>query len=106
MPNAFTPNGDGLNDVFRIIGYGQIELVSFEIFNRWGNKVFRTNVLDDSWDGMYKSLPAEISTYFYVVKFKCHTTGNVEQKQGDVTCLLYTSPSPRDKRQSRMPSSA
>ncbi len=87
LPNAFTPNGDGLNDVFRIIGYGQIELVSFEIFNRWGNKVWRTNILDDSWDGMYKSLPAEISTYFYVVKFKCSSTGNVEQKQGDVTLI-------------------
>lgn len=87
LPNAFTPNNDGLNDVFRVIGYGQIELVSFEIFNRWGNKVFRTNILEDSWDGYYKGLPAEISTYFYVVKYKCHTTGNVEQKQGDVTLI-------------------
>lgn len=87
LPNAFTPNGDGLNDQFRVIGYGQIELVSFEIFNRWGNKVFRTTVLDDGWDGNYKNLHAPLGTYFYVIKYKCHFTGSVEQKQGDVTLI-------------------
>ncbi len=87
LPNAFTPNADGLNDVFRVIGYGQIELLSFEIFNRWGNKVFYTNILEDSWNGQYKNLEAPIGTYYYVIKYKCHFTGNVEQKQGDVTLI-------------------
>ena len=87
LPNAFTPNGDGLNEIFKVIDYGQIKLVSFEIFNRWGNKVFRTNILTDGWDGYYKRLPAEIGSYFYVIKFKCSDGGPVEQKQGDVTLI-------------------
>lgn len=87
IPNAFTPNGDNLNDIFRIIGSGQLELVNFEIFNRWGNKVFQTNVLGDGWDGNYRNLRAEGGTYFYVVKYKCHFTGSIEQKQGDVTLI-------------------
>ena len=87
LPNAFTPNGDARNDVFRVIGYGQIELKSFHIFNRWGNRVFSTTVIEDSWDGNYKNLHAPIGTYYYVIKYKCHFTGNVEQKQGDVTLI-------------------
>ncbi len=87
LPNAFTPNGDMNNDVFRIIGYGQLQLQYFEIFNRWGNKVFYTTIIEDGWDGTYKNEKAEVGTYYYVVKFKCHFTGREEQRQGDVILI-------------------
>ncbi len=87
LPNAFTPNGDNLNDVFRLIGYGQIKLQSFEIFNRWGNRVFYTTILSDAWDGRYRNQLCEVGTYYYIVKYKCNFTGREEQKQGDVTLL-------------------
>jgi gliding motility-associated-like protein len=53
IPNAFTPNGDGINDYFRIIGTPpeNITKYNFRIFNRWGQMVFETNNIEDAWDG-------------------------------------------------------
>lgn len=67
IPNAFTPNGDGLNDVFKIMGYN-ITLNAFEIFNRLGERVFATNNMQQGWDGRYKgsTLPGN---YVYLVSY-------------------------------------
>ena len=53
IPNAFTPNGDGINDLFRIIGTPpeNITKYNFRIFNRWGQMVFDTNNIEEAWDG-------------------------------------------------------
>jgi gliding motility-associated-like protein len=53
IPNAFTPNGDGLNDEFRIFGTPteNITKYNFQIFNRWGQKIFETTNIEDGWDG-------------------------------------------------------
>jgi gliding motility-associated-like protein len=53
IPNAFTPNGDGLNDEFRIFGtpIENITKYNFQIFNRWGQKIFETTNIEDGWDG-------------------------------------------------------
>jgi gliding motility-associated-like protein len=67
MPNAFTPNGDGKDDVFRIPPQVNFALTNFEIFDRWGNKVFETSDIDQGWDGKYKGSPADIATYIYVI---------------------------------------
>ena len=53
VPNAFTPNGDGLNDYFRIFGTPpeNITKYNFRIFNRWGQMIFSTTNIEDGWDG-------------------------------------------------------
>ncbi len=51
MPNAFTPNGDGHNDVFRIPAVTDINLQEFSIYDRWGKKVFSTANISEGWDG-------------------------------------------------------
>ena len=52
IPNAFTPNGDGINDLFRPIGIGfDVEDYQLAIFNRWGHLIFLTHDLNDSWGG-------------------------------------------------------
>ncbi len=51
IPNAFTPNADGLNDVFQIIGGGIVEM-DMRIFNRWGQEIFYTDKADGGWNGM------------------------------------------------------
>jgi len=53
MPNAFTPNNDGHNDLFRPAKKGGCEFVSFLIYNQWGQKVFETSDLYKGWDGTY-----------------------------------------------------
>ena len=90
IPNAFTPNNDGNNDVFTIRGSG-IKLVrSFIIFNRWGEPVFeRSNFLlgdrNASWDGKYKGMPVAPGTYVYIANLTCNEN-NYTQK-GVVTVV-------------------
>jgi gliding motility-associated-like protein len=69
MPNAFTPNGDGINDVFRIPPHSDIDLEEFAVFNRWGNKVFQTKDPSKGWDGSYNNATLA-GTYVYVITGK------------------------------------
>ncbi|WP_157580833.1 gliding motility-associated C-terminal domain-containing protein [Segetibacter koreensis] len=68
MPSAFTPNTDGKNDVFRIPPGASISLREFSIFNRFGNIVFSTRNIADSWDGTYKGQHVDTGTYVYFIK--------------------------------------
>lgn len=66
FPNAFTPNGDGSNDLF--IAIGETDDVSFfnmTIFNRWGQLVFETNDAREAWDGNYQGKPSPLGVYVY-----------------------------------------
>ena len=79
MPNSFTPNGDGLNDCFRVKYFGRIQEIQFTIYNRWGEKVFYTSNADGCWDGTYKGLKAEQGNYVYYITAKT-TCGPVTKK--------------------------
>ena len=67
MPGAFTPNGDGLNDVFRIPPGVSIQLKEFSIFDRWGNKIFTTSDVHKGWDGKYKGSAKGPGVYLYFI---------------------------------------
>jgi gliding motility-associated-like protein len=67
VPNAFTPNGDGLNDCFGIKGWSDATDVRFIIWNRFGEKVFETNNINDCWDGRFKGNPADVGNYVYYI---------------------------------------
>lgn len=88
VPNAFSPNADGKNDVFNIIPACIISKYQLQIFNRWGQLVFTSLNLNNSWDGTYKGKPADAGAYFYVIQATPTdlTKGNVELK-GDVTLI-------------------
>lgn len=83
LPNAFTPNGDGLNDVFGLSNpYAVLDLVSFEIFDRWGGRVFYTDDPFERWDGYYRGAALNPGVFLYKVIYRCNgeelvTTGNV-----------------------------
>lgn len=68
MPNAFTPNGDGVNDCFGVKYWGGIKTFVFEVYNRWGNRVFYTNDPSKCWDGTYKGQYQPGGTYVYQIK--------------------------------------
>ncbi len=87
LPNAFSPNGDGQNDEFRIIGTAGVQLIQFEIFNRWGQKVWQTYNYTDSWDGTLKGEAQPISDYYYVFRYRCTTDGKEYIKKGNVTLI-------------------
>ena len=67
LPTGFTPNGDGLNDVFRLVGLKYQKLVEFRIFNRWGQEVFMTANPKQGWDGTFNGTPQDAGVYFYQV---------------------------------------
>lgn len=85
IPNAFTPNGDGLNDIFKPITDGNQEF-TFTIFNRWGQLVFQTSNPNDGWDGTYEGHEEEMGVYVYELR-TVFTNGRVKTAQGNVTLI-------------------
>ena len=67
VPQAFTPNGDGNNDVFRTYTACVIKYYELRIFNRWGEKIFETNDALREWDGFYRGAPQPANVYVYTV---------------------------------------
>ena len=68
MPNNFSPNGDGKNDVVSVKGWGIKELVAFDIYDRWGVLIFHSEDTEDGWDGTYKGEVQNADVYVYKVK--------------------------------------
>ena len=86
IPNTFTPNGDGLNDIFHVVGLkinAQVEMV---IYNRWGQQVFQSSDAKLGWNGYYKGNKAESAVYFYQIKIT-FPTGIAKILKGDLTLL-------------------
>lgn len=81
IPNAFSPNNDGLNDVFRVQGE-VIESLQLQIFDRWGNVVFSTDDLSESWNGD----PATQDVYGYSLEVRCFG-GQQFIKSGSITII-------------------
>ncbi len=69
MPNVFTPNNDGFNDVFVPLEFKEIENASVEIYDRWGQKVFSSSDLNQGWDGKFNSSQCSPGTYYWVVAY-------------------------------------
>jgi gliding motility-associated-like protein len=66
IPNVFTPNNDGINDVFEVKG-SYIENIEVTIFNRWGNELYTWKDLNEGWNGEYKGELVPDGTYFYII---------------------------------------
>ncbi|MGZ5190467.1 MAG: T9SS type B sorting domain-containing protein, partial [Flavisolibacter sp.] len=70
MPNAFTPNNDGLNDCYGVKYWGIIDQIEFSIYNRWGQRIFFSKNAGKCWDGTYKGLKQHGGVYVYMIKAK------------------------------------
>jgi len=86
IPNAFTPNGDGLNDYFQIRGLELFPENRLFVFNRWGNEVYKANGYKGDWNG---SNLGE-GTYYYVFELRLHN-GHWQTFKGFVTIIRNTS---------------
>lgn len=83
IPNAFTPNGDGINDQFGIKGEG-IKDYRILVYNRWGEVIFESDTPDKLWDGTYKGQAVQQDTYVYQVFTR--STGQ-RSRTGSVTLV-------------------
>lgn len=70
MPDAFTPNNDGLNDVLKGHINCPVDEYQLKIYNRWGQNVFQTNIVDKGWDGTFKGNQQSTGVYTYFIRFK------------------------------------
>jgi len=68
MPNAFSPNSDGKNDLFRIPPGVAMQLDEFSIFDRWGKRVFTTNQIEKGWNGTINGMPVNEGVFVYIIK--------------------------------------
>jgi gliding motility-associated-like protein len=79
IPNAFTPDGDGLNDVFTIKSFHKCKLLKLEIYDRWGVLIYQTQGYQISWNGKSNGFLVPLGVYIYVVNF------NDTEKRGSIT---------------------
>ncbi len=87
LPSAFTPNGDGVNDLFHIVRFLNIEhLDEFAVYDRWGEKVYSTDIITDGWNGSYKGHPAEMGVYVWSVRARTYDGQDI-LKTGNVTLI-------------------
>ena len=91
IPTAFTPNDDGRDDIFRIRFKGDMSIIIFSVYNRFGQVVYsvaNTADVDHGWDGKFNGIPCDIGTYFYYAKIICGNKGDhTEELKGDVTLI-------------------
>lgn len=86
VPTAFTPNGDGKNDLFHIANITFQRLQEFRVFNRWGQEIFSTNDIRKGWDGSWKGVPQDMGAYQYIIRV-AYPDGYIETYKGDVTLV-------------------
>jgi gliding motility-associated-like protein len=85
VPDAFSPNNDGQNDVLYVRGYC-ISEADFVVYDRWGNKVFETTNISQGWDGKYKGEPENAGTYAYFLKASM-SDGTSLTRKGNITLV-------------------
>ncbi|MBL0355424.1 MAG: gliding motility-associated C-terminal domain-containing protein [Chitinophagaceae bacterium] len=80
VPNAFSPNGDGFNDIFRPLPVGIVSTEYFRVFNRYGELMFETSEYRKGWDGTYKGRPQPVANYVWILKGKGRNGKTIEMK--------------------------
>ncbi len=85
VPNTFTPNNDGQNDILYVRG-NMISELYFAVYNRWGELVFETKDQNVGWDGVYKGMKADPAVFAWYLTAKCYN-GDELKKQGNTTLI-------------------
>lgn len=87
MPNVFSPNSDGKNDIFIPKFTTDAVNYSFSIFNRWGQRIFKGEKSDMGWDGTEDGKPADPGVYYYTISYICERGNQQFEVHGDVTLI-------------------
>jgi gliding motility-associated-like protein len=87
MPGAFTPNGDGKNDLFIVPPSGPQKIKYFSVYNRWGDRVFMTTDSSTGWDGNFNNRQAPTGTYVWEMEYEDPLTGKDLKAMGTVVLI-------------------
>ncbi|MBI5219774.1 MAG: gliding motility-associated C-terminal domain-containing protein [Bacteroidia bacterium] len=85
IPTVFSPNGDGENDILFVYG-SSIKSLLLRIYDRWGNKIFKTDKQTVGWDGTYNGTPFNAAVFVYYLKAELQN-GSITEQQGNITLL-------------------
>lgn len=86
VPSAFSPNGDGKNDIFRVANITFQKVLEFRVYNRWGQEIFSTSGSNVGWDGTWKGVPQDMGTYNYIIRV-ASPDGQTDTYKGEVTLI-------------------
>ena len=86
VPSAFTPNGDGMNDLFRPLNANKcrVDKIDLNVFNRWGDLMFHSEDIQNPWDGTFKGDPLPIGVYLWTLEYSVHGE-NAQVSSGSMT---------------------
>lgn len=84
VPDVFSPNGDLLNDTYEIVRRHDVTLLEFEVYDRWGKRIF--NKVDEPWDGTYEGEQMPSGVYMYRALIEL-PGGSQEALKGDITLI-------------------
>lgn len=87
VPNAFTPNDDGRNDIFQALISCPVTDYYMRVYNRWGNLVFETNKLEEGWDGWKNNTQCDMGMYMYMISYRARSTGKPKLQSGTVLLI-------------------
>jgi gliding motility-associated-like protein len=87
MPNAFTPNGDGRNDLFRVPPGIAVTITRFAVYDRWGAQVYATGNSGSGWDGTIGGKPQPAGTYIWIIEYFNPLIRQVVMKKGTVELI-------------------
>ena len=89
VPNVFTPNGDGTNEIFKPVTT-EIQKLTMYIYNRWGEMIFETSDINGGWDGKFHGNDVPTGVYFWLIRYNENRSSaqNIEKEiKGSVTLL-------------------
>ena len=89
VPNAFSPNGDGVNEEFCLQGWDGncIEDFIISVFNRWGEKIYESKNPSFCWDGKYNGIPMDAQVFVYIIKAKYNNQKEKIEKSGNISLI-------------------
>lgn len=86
VPTAFSPNGDGVNDLFHPLNKN-LQKLNFEVYNRWGEKVYQTSDPREGWDGVYEGVQQELGVYVWKSEYQLLGAAKSKTASGNVTLV-------------------
>lgn len=87
VPNVFTPNGDGINELFTTISIVPVDIRAIRIWNRWGKLVYDNDDNEGAWDGTLNDEAAASDVYIYEILYSIEGSERIYTEKGDVTLI-------------------